>query len=231
MKKLIAPLLIALCMPMAMQAQNDESKVNSKWKVEFSAAVNNYSAWELEPAITYRPIPWVGLRFGLLMSDVMEKNYPTGESADGKFWWVSDEDRVGLHNILMRPALVLSTPELRLGHNRDRGVSLQLSPGLAMPVKRNSQVEINYFPNEPGMWGISKYDRIKNKGGKYTLYKTLTAALAFRFKEFEIAAGYTWSDLDPYGASRNMWVEDQQIKFEKNKNTHSVFLRIGCFFE
>lgn len=230
MKKLIVLLVVALCMSMTMQAQSYESTADSKWKVEFSAGLNNYSAWELEPAVTYRPIPWVGVRFGLLMSDVIDKNYPSGESADGKFWWVSDKDRVGYHNILMRPALVLSTPEIHLGHSGDYGVSLQFSPGLSFPVKKNNQIEINYYPNVPGMWGISKYERIKNQGGKYTLYKHLSAALAFRIKEFEIAAGYTWSDLDPFGASRNIRVENKPIQFERNKNTHSVFLRLGYFF-
>ena len=60
-------------------------------EVELSGALNNNSAWEVEPSVTYLPIPYVGITMGLLFCNTIEKDSYTGFSRDNQWFWDSDE--------------------------------------------------------------------------------------------------------------------------------------------
>lgn len=80
------------------------------WKVELAGALNNYSAWEVEPTITYLPIPYAGITMGFLFCNTIEDESYSGVSKDQRWRWSSDDDSPLCHHFALRPAIQLATP-------------------------------------------------------------------------------------------------------------------------
>lgn len=70
------PILILICLICAIRGQAQEEEKARVWKVELTGALNNYSGWEIEPSITYQPIPYAGITLGLLFCDLIENYQP-----------------------------------------------------------------------------------------------------------------------------------------------------------
>ena len=52
-------ILFFICLIFTFGGQAQEEEKSHMWKVELSGALNNNSAWEVEPSVTYLPIPYV----------------------------------------------------------------------------------------------------------------------------------------------------------------------------
>lgn len=159
-------ILFFICLIFTFEGQAQEVEKSHMWKVELSGALNNNSAWEVEPSVTYLPIPYVGITMGLLFCNTIEKDSYTGFSRDNQWFWDSDESNPGCHFFALRPAIQLVTPAFKFGKDKDTGLSLVVSPGLTIPLPVNQEFNISYVPNTPGVWIPQKFDHIKNKGGK-----------------------------------------------------------------
>ncbi|MCS3324493.1 hypothetical protein NXV53_07570 [Bacteroides faecis] len=57
--------LLFICLLLTVGGQAQEAEKRPVWKVELAGALNNYSAWEVEPTITYLPIPYAGITMGV----------------------------------------------------------------------------------------------------------------------------------------------------------------------
>ena len=66
-------ILFFICLIFTFEGQAQEVEKSHMWKVELSGALNNNSAWEVEPSVTYLPIPYVGITMGLLFCNTIEK--------------------------------------------------------------------------------------------------------------------------------------------------------------
>ena len=51
-------ILFFICLIFTFGGQAQEEEKSHMWKVELSGALNNNSAWEVEPSVTYLPIPY-----------------------------------------------------------------------------------------------------------------------------------------------------------------------------
>ena len=156
-------ILFFICLIFTFEGQAQEVEKSHMWKVELSGALNNNSAWEVEPSVTYLPIPYVGITMGLLFCNTIEKDSYTGFSRDNQWFWNSDESNPGCHFFALRPAIQLVTPAFKFGKDKDTGLSLVVSPGLTIPLPVNQEFNISYVPNTPGIWIPQKFDHIKNK--------------------------------------------------------------------
>ena len=65
-------ILFFICLIFTFEGQAQEVEKSHMWKVELSGALNNNSAWEVEPSVTYLPIPYVGITMGLLFCNTIE---------------------------------------------------------------------------------------------------------------------------------------------------------------
>ncbi len=54
-------ILFFICLIFTFGGQAQEEEKSHMWKVELSGALNNNSAWEVEPSVTYLLIPYVGI--------------------------------------------------------------------------------------------------------------------------------------------------------------------------
>ena len=74
--------LLFICLLLTVGGQAQEAEKRPVWKVELAGALNNYSAWEVEPTITYLPIPYAGITMGFLFCNTIEDESYSGVSKD-----------------------------------------------------------------------------------------------------------------------------------------------------
>lgn len=224
------PILLLICLLFVSQSQAQEKEKTNVWKVELAGAVNNYSAWEVEPSITYQPIPYVGITAGLLFCGLVDKHKETGVSKDGKWSWTSTDDNPTSHSFALRPSVQFATPALKLGKDKDMGLSFIVSPGLTIPGPTNKGFEISYTPNRPGIWIPERFERVKNRGARSVFYH-IKAMFALELDdEYILSAGYTFSDFDLYSGTRNITVEGKKLSNPKSYFIHSYFVSLGYRF-
>ena len=223
-------ILFFICLIFTFGGQAQEEEKSHMWKVELSGALNNNSAWEVEPSVTYLPIPYVGITMGLLFCNTIEKDSYTGFSRDNQWFWDSDESNPGCHFFALRPAIQLVTPAFKFGKDKDTGLSLVVSPGLTIPLPINQEFNISYVPNTPGVWIPQKFDHIKNKGGKSLFYHIKSMLSLDIDQRYIFSLGYIFSNFDLYSGGRNFIVEGKRLSMPRIRFMHSFFLSIGYRF-
>lgn len=200
------------------------------WKAELAGALNNYDAWEVEPSITFLPIPYAGIGLGLLFTQPYQDGSISGASRDQQFLWNSTTDHAANYFLALRPCLQLNTPKLWMGRDKDYALFLSLSPGLTLPLPANSEFNIDYYPNQTGAWTAIRREHVKNHGAR-TVYYHLRTALSLEVDNgLILSAGYTCSDFDLFGGSRNIVIEGRKMNLPKHQLMHSVSVSIGYRF-
>ena len=117
-----------------------------------------------------------------------------------------------------------------MGRDKDYALFLTLSPGLTLPLPANRSFNIDYYPNKEGIWTALRREYVQNKGAR-TVYYHLRAALSLETDGGLIfSLGYTCSDFDLYGGSRNLTVEGRKLTLPAHKLMHSVSAGIGDRF-
>ena len=223
-------ILFFICLIFTFEGQAQEVEKSHMWKVELSGALNNNSAWEVEPSVTYLPIPYVGITMGLLFCNTIEQDSYTGFSRDNQWFWDSDESNPGCHFFALRPAIQLVTPAFKFGKDKDTGLSLVVSPGSTIPLPVNQEFNISYVPNTPGVWIPQKFDHIKNKGGKSLFYHIKSMLSLYIDQRYIFSLGYIFSNFDLYSGGRNFVVEGKRLSMPRIRFMHSFFLSIGYRF-
>lgn len=223
-------LLIICLLFTATKGKAQEEEKAPVWKVELTGAVNNYSAWEIEPTITYQPIPYAGITAGLLFCNTIEDESYSGTSKDQQWRWSSSEDNPLCHHFAFRPALQFSTPALKLGKDKDMGLYFTVSPGLTIPLSPNQKLDIEYYPNASGVWIAERLDHVKNRGGRSVFYHIKSMFTLELDEQYTLSAGYTFSDFDMYSGGRNITVEGKKLTAPKFHFMHSFFVSIGYRF-
>lgn len=210
--------------------QAQEKETPRHWKIELAGALNNYSAWEVEPSVTYMPLRYAGIGMGILFSRVTDGSGFSGTSQDGTLRWCSTDNKE-LHSFFaLRPSLTFQSPCITLGEDKDYTLYLSLSPGLTLPLPANRSVDVNYIPNHEGTWTPLKTERFHNKGGASVFYHVKTA-VAFELDETIVfSAGYTFSTYDPYDGLRHISVEGKELNPKKQRYMHSFFISAGVRF-
>lgn len=216
------------CVCLALPAQQREKR--PFWKVELEGALNNYDAWEVEPSITFLPIQYAGISLGLLFTQPYLNESISGVSQNQQFLWSSTTDHAASYFLALRPGLQLNTPKLWVGRDKDYALYLSISPGLTLPLSANNEFNIDYYPNQTGVWTAVRHEHVSNKGAR-TVYYHLRTDLSLEVDNGLIfSVGYTCSDFDLFGGSRNIVIEGRKIDLPKHKLMHSVSVSLGYRF-
>ena len=144
--------------------------------------------------------------------------------------WSSDDDSPLCHHFALRPAIQLATPALKLGKDKDMGLSFILSPGLTIPLSVNQRLNISYYPNVSGIWSSQRFDQVKNRGGRAIFYHIKGMFTLDLGEQYTLSAGYTFSDFDMYSGGRNMVVEGKKLTMPAFRFMHSFFVSLGYRF-
>lgn len=206
----------------------DENKVHH-WKVELAGALNNYATWEIEPSITYQPIRYLGISMGLLFCNP-KRDGIGGYSQDKQWLWNSANNDDGSHVFTFRPSLQFISPSIWMGKDKDYGLFFSISPGLTIPLQANREFNIEYIPNSPGAWEVFKTEHVANQQGRTVFYHIKTALSLEIDERTLVSIGYTLSDFDLYGGSRNIIIEGKKLEFERHHFMHSFFIGLGYRF-
>lgn len=200
------------------------------WKVELTGAVNTYDGWEIEPSVTYQPVRYIGLTMGLLFCNPINESGFIGESQDKQWYWSAVDDDNGSYLFALRPSVLFTSPSIWLGEDKDYALSFSISPGITMPLPPNREFNIKYFPQKPGAWAAFKTEHVKNKDATFVYYHLRSAVSLEIDDSIILSMGYTLSNFDLYGGSRNIVIEGRKLNPERHPLMHSFFIGIGYRF-
>lgn len=223
-------LIIFLCLLIATSVFAEEKDPKKYWKVELLGALNNYSAWEVEPAVTYQPIRYVGVTMGFVFSRPFDKTGYAGDSQDKNWYWSAASENDGSHFFSIRPSLQFSTPSVVFGKDKDCEVYFTFMPGLTIPLPANKSFNVEYYPSHQGVWSAQKTEYVKNRGASSVFYQ-FRGALSLDLNIGVIfSLGYSFSNFDLYSGTRNLVIEGRKLNPKKQNFMHSFFLGIGFKF-
>ena len=225
-KPILFLLFISICLSLPAQ----EREKRPLWKVELAGALNNYDAWEVEPSVSFLPVHYAGINLGILFTSPYNDADIGGTSRDNRLYWQNKEKHAASHFFALRPSLQFNTPKLWVGHDQEYALYLSLSPGLTLPLPRNQQFNIDYIPNQPGIWTAVRSEHVKNEGARAVFYHIRTALYLEIEGGLLFAAGYTCSDFDLYAGSRQIVIEGERLNLPKHRLMHAASISIGYRF-
>ena len=220
--------IFLLCGFVSLHSQDIKEK--RLWLVELNGALTSQSSWEVEPSVTFLPIDYVGLTAGLVFTSPYPSKSLGGVAVNKQFRWSETNDNSVSYFFAFRPALRLNSPKLWIGKDKDYALYLSVSPGLTIPLPSDRRFTIDYFPNQQGEWSAIKREEVTNSGARKLYYNVRTTISLEIDERLVLSAGYTFSDFDIYGGSRNITVEGSKLSLPKVSMMHSVFVGIGVRF-
>lgn len=197
---------------------------------------------DAEIDLEYRPFRYVGANVGFMFitpfnySDNIVKDLPIIESDYKEIKNNND----CLYRTAVKAGLQFTTPAVMLTKG-EMGLSLRLSPGIIMPFPTNKRVKVLLgedieLPDDEEyeveqetilLYGEEYHD---NSGAKFC-YWYGRAELVLEYEEnWEFTIGYTYSNFDIYGGSRNIIIHDTPIVIGKKENFQSISLGLTYKF-
>lgn len=196
------------------------------WSVEASGLIGS-DVWGAGVAARYHLNPYAGAGMGLVILGTMSDGTQAGTMPGGQTDWVAE---TGLNSVgALRAELLLTTPQLRLGSDREYGLALRVSPGIDIPIPVNRTVTVGYTPHQPGSYEVNYSDQVENHGGK-ALYGHCKVAALLTIDRLELSAGYEWSNFDVYGGARNISIGGTKLVDSDRKPIHAAFASIAYKF-
>lgn len=193
---------------------------------------------DVEIDICYRPFRYIGANVGVMLitpinrSGDIVKEFTINENLSKKVNNYKDATR----QTLFKAGLQFTTPALMLTEG-EMGLSLRLSPGIIIPFTKNCSVRminsekvlIEFADEEYSYTDISE-EFIDNSGAKLCSWYT-TADLVLEFEEqWEFSLGYTYSNFDLYGGSRNIEINGTKLVIADKKPMHSIMIGLSYKF-
>lgn len=196
------------------------------WSVEASGLLSS-DVWGAGVTAQYHLNPYAGAGLGLMILGTMSNDTQVGTMPGRQADWVAE---TGINSTgALRAELLLTTPQLKLGSDREYGLAVRVSPGIDVPIPVNRTVTVGYTPHQPGSYEVSYTDRIDNHGGK-ALYGHCKVAALLTIDRLELSAGYEWSNFDVYGNARNISIGGTRLVGSDRKQIHAAFVGIAYKF-
>lgn len=244
MKRLIFSILLGLALFSARAIDIDYSN-DSKVAAGLRLSPSTFPSLDVEITAEYRPFRYVGANAGLLIltpfSNKVNNNVEFVE--DIKYLWEIKSYRDAAYRLAFKAGLQFTTPAIMLSKN-EMGLSLRLSPGITIPLPTNKSITVSKFEvfTKEDIFGdeangstervliFDSEEDIKNSGAK-TLYWHARAELVLEYEEqWEFSVGYTYSNLDIYGGSRNIVVHGTPLVKSEKEPMHSFHLGLTYKF-
>lgn len=196
------------------------------WSVEASGLLSS-DVWGAGAAVNYHLNPYAGAGVGLMILGTMSDDTQAGVMPGGQTDWVAE---TGLNNVgALRAELLFTTPQLKLGSDRECGLALRVSPGIDVPIPVNRTVTVGYTPHQPGSYEVDYSDQVGNHGGK-ALYGHCKVAALLTIDRLELGTGYEWSNFDVYGGARNISIGGTKLIGSDRKTIHAAFVSLAYKF-
>ena len=248
MKRLIFSILLGLALFSARAIDIDYSN-DSKVAAGLRLSPSTFPSLDVEITGEYRPFRYVGANAGLLILTPFSNNinnnveYVEGEGEGKKHLWEINSYRDATYRFAFKAGLQFTTPAIMLSKN-EMGLSLRLSPGITIPIPTNESITVSKFEvfTKEEIFGdeangstervliYNSEEDIKNSGAK-TLYWHARAELVLEYEEqWEFSVGYTYSNLDIYGGSRNIVVHGTPLVKGDKEPMHSFHLGLTYKF-
>ena len=251
MKRLIFSILLGLALFSARAIDIDYSN-DSKVAAGLRLSPSTFPSLDVEITAEYRPFRYVGANAGLLIltpfsnkinNNVEYVEYVEGEGEGKKHLWEINSYRDATYRFAFKAGLQFTTPAIMLSKN-EMGLSLRLSPGITIPIPTNESITVSKFEvfTKEDIFGdeangstervliYNSEEDIKNSGAK-TLYWHARAELVLEYEEqWEFSVGYTYSNLDIYGGSRNIVVHSTPLVKGDKEPMHSFHLGLTYKF-
>ena len=249
MKSLIFSILLGLALFSAGAIDIDYSN-DSKVAAGLRLSPSTLPSLDVEITGEYRPFRYVGANAGLLIltpfSNKINNNVEYVEYVEGegkKHLWEINSYRDATYRFAFKAGLQFTTPAIMLSKN-EMGLSLRLSPGITIPIPTNESITVSKFEvfTKEDIFGdeangstervliYNSEEDIKNSGAK-TLYWHARAELVLEYEEqWEFSVGYTYSNLDIYGGSRNIVVHGTPLVKGDKEPMHSFHLGLTYKF-
>lgn len=253
MRKLIIGILFSLAIFNAWALDIDCSN-DSKVAVGLRLNTSTFPSLDVEITGEYRPFRYVGANAGIIFitpfsnqtntSDYYNETNPDSENETETYVWEINSYRDACYRLALKAGLQFTTPAIMLSKN-EMGLSLRVSPGITIPLPANKVVtatnynvftreeffgdEENETDNEM-IWLFTSKEDFKNTGAK-TIYWYARAELVVEYEEqWEFSVGYTYSNFDIYGGSRNIIVHGSPIVLGDKEPHHSISLGLSFKF-
>ena len=246
MRKLIISILFSLALFNAWALDIDFTN-DSKVAAGIRLGSSTFPSLDVEITGEYRPFRYVGANAGLIIltpfSNKINNNVEFFGDEGNKYLWEIKNYRDAAYRFAFKAGLQFTTPAIMLSKN-EMGLSLRLSPGITIPLPTNETITVSKFDvfttediNGDKSNSSTKRELIfnseedfKNSGAK-TLYWHARAELVLEFEEqWEFSVGYTYSNLDIYGGSRNIAVYGTPLVKGEKEPMHSFHLGLTYKF-
>ena len=240
MKRLIFSILSVLVLVSAYAIDIDYSN-DSKVAADLKFGMSTRPTLDIEIGASFRPFRYVGANASVLIITPFNsrKNFIDSIPLNGDIYSEMDNYKEGGYGVAAKVGLQFTTPAVMLSKN-EMGLSFRVSPGITIPIPTNKSMVINKFiryidfnedENRIEQSDIfdSKED-VKNSGAKFC-YWYVRSELVLEFEEqWEFCMGYTYSNFDLYGGSRNIKVNDKPLVISDKKLHHTISLGLTFKF-
>ncbi len=187
------------------------AQLEHRWDLQFLFGFSNYSTTEIEPVLTYRLTPYIGVGMGVCVDwrpyadpDIPEK------SLDGRFKYSLEEGEFEW-NFALRPQLQFLTPEFDINHFQDMTFQFEISPGLTIASPRH-QVSVECWPVvHPSSHQDMTYHYYKNQSNDWLFYHCRFALHGNVSDRFALILGYQVATYDPYNDMRDLYIDNYKV--------------------
>ncbi len=191
-----------------------------------------YPSFDAEIDLEYRPFRYIGANVGLMLimpinrSDDVNKELPVVDNVKRELVNYKQTS----YGTAVRAGISFTTPAVMLSKG-EMGLSLRFSPGIIMPFPTNKRVKVLNTETINDVYEGIEYSYTKrseeyfdNSGAKFC-YWYGRAELVLEYEEnWEFTLGYTYSNFDLYGGSRNIEINGAPIVVADKKPLQNIIL-------
>lgn len=220
--------IILLIYSLSVYGQTEKRQL---WKIQLEGALDNYSRWEVEPSVTFQPFKYAGIGVSFIFSESLDGIHLNGVSADKKFRFELNDEKVLSTHLACRIAPQFYTPSWILGHDQEYALYLTFSPGITCSFPPPKHITLAYFPNSTGVWTPHHYEEVTTSRAEPLSFQLKTSVSLEMEESLIISLGYTLSNLDPYSGVRETVFDGNMLNLGKKRPFfHSLSIGIGWRF-
>ena len=197
-----------------------------------------YPSFDAEIDLEYRPFRYIGANVGLMLimpinrSEDVVKELPVIDDVTKELKNYKETS----YGTAVRAGILFTTPAVMLSKG-EMGLSLRFSPGIIMPFPTNKRVKVLNTETITDVYEGIEYSYTKksdeyfdNSGAKFC-YWYGRAELVLEYEEnWEFTLGYTYSNFDLYGGSRNIEINGAPIVVADKKPLQNIILGLTYKF-
>lgn len=185
-------------------------------------------AWTIEPSIAWNFHKFFGVSLGLELTSQFGNS--TRFTDIGEYMAELVDNQVNPAWFLIKPSVILKTPDIWHSTDRYFRLWLQVEPGISIGTPFHNSLTYKYTLNPGEALEINAYRTFKNEGLQWFNFNA-RAAVNLSIDRYVIGAGYSISSLDYYSGRRNVTLANgTKFHVPQQRPCQTIFLSIGYIF-